>query len=71
MIETSNPPIVKTPRPLSAYMDEAMLQKKHVAFSAEKIKAVVGYKLKYPKLDQAALKEVVDKFKEDGVWPIV
>ncbi len=55
--------------PLSAYMDESILQKMTIAFSADKIKEVVGFQLKRPKFEQAHLKEMVDKWKEEGSWP--
>lgn len=67
MITTCNPPIPNTP--LSAYMDEASLQKRIVAFNNAKIKNVIGYQLKHPAFDQASLKEVVDKWKAEGSWP--
>jgi len=67
MITASNPPVVKTP--LSAYMDESILQKMTIALSADKIKNVVGFQLKRPKFEQAHLKEMVDKWKEEGSWP--
>lgn len=67
MITTSNPPIPNTH--LSAYMDEAALQKRVIAFSNEKIKNVVGYKLEQPAFGQQSLKEVVDKWKAEGSWP--
>lgn len=69
MITTSNPPIPNTP--LSAYMDKYALEKHTLAFSNAKIKEVIGYKLKKPHFDHAAIKEVVDKWKEEGCWPIL
>lgn len=67
MLMNSNPPITKTP--LSAYMDEATLQKWTIAYSADKLKNVVGLQLKRRQFDQAALKEMVDKWLEEGSWP--
>ncbi|KAI5124324.1 hypothetical protein M0805_008931 [Coniferiporia weirii] len=69
MITASNPPIPKTP--LSAYMDESVLQKVIVALNADKIKNVVGYTLKYPQFSQTELKDVVDRWKAEGSWPNV
>ncbi|KAJ7582574.1 hypothetical protein C8J56DRAFT_222989 [Mycena floridula] len=69
MIQKSNPPIPNTP--LSAYMDKYALAKHVVAFNNTKIKEVVGYKLKYPEFNHDAIKEVVDKWKEEGSWPIL
>jgi len=67
MIQASNPPIPNTP--LSAYMDKWDLDKHTVAFSNNKIKQVVGYKLKRPEFTQEVLKEIVDKWKEEHSWP--
>ena len=45
---------------------------KHVcAFSNQKIKEVVGYRLKKPTFDHEGIREVVDKWKEEGSWPIL
>ncbi|THH10269.1 hypothetical protein EW145_g1430 [Phellinidium pouzarii] len=67
MIMASDPPIPNTP--LSAYMDESVLQKIVVAFNADKIKNIVGYTLKHPEFSQAELKDVVDRWKSEGSWP--
>lgn len=67
MITTSNPPIPNTP--LSAYMDKYALEKHVVAFSNMKFLEVTGYKLKKPQLNHDTVKEVVDKWKEEGNWP--
>ncbi|GLB35141.1 putative NAD dependent epimerase dehydratase [Lyophyllum shimeji] len=69
MITTSNPPIPNTP--LSAYMDKFALSKHVVAFNNTKIKEVIGYKLKRSHFDHEAIKEVVDKWKAEGSWPIL
>lgn len=67
MITTSNPPIPNTP--LSAYMDKHALEKHVVAFSNKKLLEVTGYKLKRPRFNHDTLKEVIDKWKEEGSWP--
>ncbi|KAF7359382.1 NAD dependent epimerase dehydratase family protein [Mycena sanguinolenta] len=69
MITTSNPPIPNTP--LSAYMDKYALEKHVVAFNNAKLLEVTGYKLKRPNLNKDTVKEVVDKWKEEGSWPIL
>lgn len=69
MLEKSNPPVPSTP--LSAYLDQYALAKHTVSFSNTKIKEVVGYKLKCPEFNHAAIKEVIDKWKEEGSWPIL
>jgi len=55
---------------LTAYMDVYSLQKHTIAFSNAKIKRVVGYNLTRPFMTQDVLREVVDKWKEEGSWPI-
>ncbi|RDB21502.1 hypothetical protein Hypma_011415 [Hypsizygus marmoreus] len=69
MLQKSNPPIPNTP--LSAYMDKFTLSKQVVAFSNTKIKEVVGYQLKKPHFDHDTIRDVVDKWKEEGSWPIL
>ncbi|KAF9072970.1 hypothetical protein BDP27DRAFT_1381965 [Rhodocollybia butyracea] len=69
MIQNSNPPIPKTP--LSAYMDKYALEKHVVAFNNTKIKEVIGYQLKRPHFNHDSIKEIVDKWKEEGSWPIL
>jgi hypothetical protein len=69
MISTSDPPIPNTP--LSAYMDSYSLSRHVIAFNNSKIKTVVGYKLLKPKFDDVVIKEVVEKWKEEGTWPIL
>ncbi|KAF9262204.1 hypothetical protein L218DRAFT_1042950 [Marasmius fiardii PR-910] len=69
MIQSSNPPIPHTP--LSAYMDQFALEKRTVTLSNAKLKKVVGYKLKRPEFKHDAIKEIVDKWKDEGSWPIL
>jgi hypothetical protein len=69
MITTSKPPIPNTP--LSAYMDKYALEKHVVAFSNAKLLEVTGYKLKKPDFSHDTVKEVVDKWKAEGSWPIL
>ncbi|TRM59392.1 hypothetical protein BD626DRAFT_550238 [Schizophyllum amplum] len=69
MIQKSNPPIPNTP--LSAYMDAYQLEKHVVAFNNAKIKQVLGHTLRKPKFEHDAIRDVVDKWKEEGSWPIL
>ncbi|KAJ7349273.1 hypothetical protein DFH08DRAFT_140209 [Mycena albidolilacea] len=69
MITTSKPPIPNTP--LSAYMDKYALEKHVVAFNNAKLLEVTGYKLKKPNFNHDTVKEVVDKWKVEGSWPIL
>ena len=69
MLQASNPPIQNCP--LTAYMDAHSLAKQNLAYNNTKIKDVVQYKLKRPQFTQELLKDIVDKFKADGIWPIL
>ncbi|KAL1746969.1 hypothetical protein HDZ31DRAFT_80791 [Schizophyllum fasciatum] len=69
MVQKSNPPIPNTP--LSAYMDNYQLEKHVVAFDNRKIKDVLGYKLRKPKFEHDGIRDVVDKWKAEGSWPIL
>ena len=67
MLEHSNPPVTKIV--YNAYMDVDVLKKHVIAFNAQKIKEVVGYKLRHPHINKETLQEVVDKLKAEGTWP--
>ncbi|PSR71146.1 hypothetical protein PHLCEN_2v12992 [Hermanssonia centrifuga] len=67
MITKSNPPVPNTP--YTAYMDIYHLKKHVVSFNAQKLKEIVDYKLRRPKLDHETVKEVIDKLKAEGSWP--
>jgi len=67
MLVNSNPAINSSP--LNPYMDKYTLSKHVVAFDNSKIKNVVGYKLSRPEFSHANIQEIVDKWKDEGVWP--
>ncbi|EIM90215.1 NAD-P-binding protein [Stereum hirsutum FP-91666 SS1] len=67
MITKSNPPCPNTH--LSAYMDTFTLSKHVVALSNAKIRKIIGYTLKQPSMTAENLREIVDKWKEEGSWP--
>ena len=67
MLEKSKPSIHNTP--LTAYMDKFTLEKKIVSLNNSKIKEVTGYKLLKPELNHENIKEIVTKWKEEGIWP--
>lgn len=71
MLTSSDPPIDMNKTPVTAYMDDSVLQKHVIAFNADKIKKVVGYELRHPKMTQEELGVVVDRWKEEGSWPSV
>ncbi|EGO21626.1 hypothetical protein SERLADRAFT_351071, partial [Serpula lacrymans var. lacrymans S7.9] len=67
MLSSSNPPITQTP--LTAYMDTFTLSRHKLAYSNNKIKEVMGYKLKRPEFNHDTIKEIVEKWKAEGSWP--
>ena len=70
MVAASNPPL--DPRHFAAYtayMEKHQLRRHVVAFNAQKLKEVVGYKLKRPILNHEVLKEIIDKLKAERTWP--
>ena len=68
MISKSNPPVIMRGE-CAAYMDLYHLRRHVVAFNAQKIKEVVGYKLRRPEINHATIKEIVDKRKAEHTWP--
>jgi hypothetical protein len=70
MLQQSEPKVSKT-TPLDAYMDLYDLRKHVVALSNAKIKRVLGYQLRRPTFDQDAIREIVEKWKAERVWPNV
>ncbi|KAJ3556532.1 hypothetical protein NM688_g1975 [Phlebia brevispora] len=69
MITKSEPKVTNTH--YSAYMDIYHLKKHIVAFNAQKIKEIVGYKLRRPHINDETLKETIDKLKAEGSWPVL
>lgn len=67
MIQNSTPPVPNTP--LTAYMDKYALEKHVVALNNAKIKKIIGYKLVHPEFNHEVIKDIVDKWKAEGVWP--
>jgi hypothetical protein len=52
-------------------MNTFSLSKHTVAFSNKKIQRIIGYHLKRPSMTAEVLYEIVDKWKAEGIWPIV
>lgn len=67
LIQESNPPVTKGH--VSAFMEPHLFGKRAVAYSAAKIKNVLGYTLRRPKITKEAIQEVLDSYKADGIWP--
>lgn len=69
MITNSTPPIPNTP--LSAYMDTYLLDKHPFGLSNQKIMDVVGYSPKVPEINEKVILEMVQKWKDEGSWPVM
>ena len=57
LVNTSDPPLTHTP--FTAYMEPHLFGKYAISYSAAKIKKLLGYQLKRPKLTQEAINEVI------------
>ena len=69
MLQKSTVPCLNTT--LTAYMDVYSLQKHTIAFANGKLKRIVGYTLKRPHMTEDVLREIVDKWKTEGSWPVL
>lgn len=67
MITTSNPPVPNTQ--FSSYMDVYHMRKRVIAFSADKLKNVVGYQLQRPQFNHESIGDMVQKLKAEHSWP--
>ena len=68
MITSSTPPVPNTP--LSAYMDLNLLEKHTLGLSNKKITEIVGYTLKVPNMTRTVILDMVQKWKDEGSWPV-
>jgi hypothetical protein len=68
IITTSKPPVPNTA--LTAWIDPYMLVKHSNAYKGEKIKRIVGYRLKRPQFTVENIQEIINTFKAEGSWPI-
>lgn len=67
MLSKSTPPIVNTP--FTPTLPVALLSKHHIALEGTKVKKVIGWTPKYTTMTEEVIKDQVEKFKEEGVWP--
>ncbi|EJD53258.1 hypothetical protein AURDEDRAFT_110950 [Auricularia subglabra TFB-10046 SS5] len=67
IISESDPPVGWTP--LTAYLDPHLFGKRAISYNGSKIKNVVGYQLRRPKITREAIQEVLNSYKSDGIWP--
>lgn len=66
----SDPPVIERySRWFDCYLDAAMLKRIVIAFNADKIKNVVGYKLRRPHINNETLGEIVTKLRAEQSWP--
>lgn len=54
--------------PLTPYMEEELLYHKHLHLDGNKLKST-GYILKYPTLSIDRIKEIIDDFANQGIFP--
>ena len=67
MITESNPPVPNTP--FTAYTDIYNLKKHVVAFNADKLKRLTGWKPKHPEFTEDEVRDIIVKLKAEGTWP--
>lgn len=67
MLSKSTPPITSTP--FTPTLPKSLLTKNHIAYDGSKIKKVLKFELKFPIMNEEVIRDQVDKFKADGVWP--
>lgn len=51
-------------------MDLYLLEKHSVGFSNKKIEQIVGYKLQVPEFNTEVVLDMVQKWKDEGSWPL-
>ncbi|KAH9925227.1 uncharacterized protein B0H18DRAFT_381207 [Fomitopsis serialis] len=67
MITEANPPVPNTH--FSAYTDIYNLKKHVIAFKADKLKRLTGWKPKHPELTEDEVRDLIAKLKAEGSWP--
>ncbi|KAF9532358.1 hypothetical protein CPB83DRAFT_847716 [Crepidotus variabilis] len=67
MLTGSDPSITNSP--LNPYMDKYTLEKHVLALDNAKVKNIINYQLLRPEFNHANIDELVDKWKQEGVWP--
>jgi len=67
IIINANPPVPSTP--LTPYAQPYQLEKHGSALDNEKIKKILGYKLKYPTFNEDTVKQSIEIFRQEGIWP--
>jgi len=67
MLSKSTPPITNTP--FTPNLPAALLSKHHIAFDGSKVKELIGFQLKFPSMTEEVIRDQVQKFIADGIWP--
>ncbi|KAG8799655.1 hypothetical protein FRC16_004646 [Serendipita sp. 398] len=67
IITQASPPVPSTP--LSPYAPRYQLERRGCALNGQKLKEIVGYTPKYPRFSVETVKETIDSWKAEGIWP--
>ncbi|KAI9219274.1 NAD-dependent epimerase/dehydratase [Blastocladiella britannica] len=55
--------------PLTPYLDQELLYNNHLQIVGNKIESVPGFTYTVPNVTEAKVREVVDGYKQQGIWP--
>jgi len=68
----SDPPVdQRTSRWFHCYLNAQMLKRNVIAFNADKIKNVIGYKIRRPHINNETIGEIVTKLRAEHSWPTI
>ncbi|MBW0498653.1 hypothetical protein O181_038368 [Austropuccinia psidii MF-1] len=67
MLARSQPPITNTP--FTPSLSIALLSKYHIALDGTKLKTVLNWTPKYPKMNEDVIRDQIEKFKAERIWP--
>lgn len=67
MMAKSNPPIQYTP--ISPYLEAHAFSKRAVNLDGRKLRQILQFKLKYPKVQTKELAAIVKQFQDEKLWP--
>jgi hypothetical protein len=55
--------------PLTPYLDQELLSNNHVSLEGSKLESVTGFHYSYPNVTEALIREVIDGYKAQNIWP--
>jgi len=55
--------------PLTPYLDQELLYNNSLSVDGSKITTVTGFQYKHPKVTEQSLREVIDGYRAQGMWP--